>query len=69
MTAADQFTIIQEDATRFMPHDPTGVEYEHFVYAEMGHKHPLTGAPQKTLVCRGTKAACEAFISLRLAAL
>jgi hypothetical protein len=55
------FVIEQEDATRYLPHNPTGIEYAHYVYHGEEH-HPITGQLQRKLVFSGSRAECEAFV-------
>jgi hypothetical protein len=62
-----RYEIEQEDATRFLPHNPIGRVYEHYVYHGMT-VHPITREPQRQLVFSGTKDECEAFVARRLAA-
>lgn len=45
------YKIIMEDATRYLPHDPTGRDYQHFVYGPKG------------LAFSGTRPECEAWIA------
>jgi hypothetical protein len=56
------FVIEQEDATRYLPHDPTGRVYEHRVYCGT-EPHPITGREQRRLVFSGTRADCEAYVA------
>lgn len=58
------FRIVQEDATRYLPHDPTGRCYEHFVYRDdLLDRNPFTGKMQPRLVLSGTRADCDAFVT------
>jgi hypothetical protein len=61
MTMNSEYVIEQEDASRYLPHNPLGVEYEHRVYH--GHeRHIFTGERQRRLVFSGSRADCEAFV-------
>jgi hypothetical protein len=57
------YRIMMEDAGRYLPHDPTGCEYQHYVYGDQMVPHPLTGQPQPELVFSGTRAECETFVA------
>lgn len=59
-----RYMIECEDATRYLPHDPTGVQYQHFVYdLSRTDRHPITGTPQRYLAYSGTRDQCEAFVA------
>ena len=53
-------TLKMEDATAYLPHDPTGIEYRWYVIND-AKTHPLTKKPLVEMA--GTKADCEAFIA------
>jgi hypothetical protein len=56
------YRIVMEDATRYLPHDPTGRCYQHFVYSDKMVPHALTGKLQPDLVFSGSRSECEAFV-------
>jgi hypothetical protein len=62
------FQIIQEDATRYLPHNPTGIEYEHRVYSTASDWNPITRQYQRRLVFTGSRAECESYVERREAA-
>ena len=45
------YNIIMEDATRYLPHNPRGLEYQHFVYGPRG------------LAFSGTRAECVSWVA------
>lgn len=61
------YRIVQEDATRYLPHDPTGRHYQHFVYNDQTTWNPITRSYVPTLVFSGTRAECEAFVERQTA--
>lgn len=59
---APRYEIKCEDATRYLPHDPTGVEYLHRVYNRVSG---LSGS--LAIVFSGTRAECEQWVERAIA--
>ena len=45
------YKIVAEDATRYLPHNPLGIEYQHFVYGPRG------------LAFSGSRAECMSWVA------
>jgi hypothetical protein len=58
---AKKFTIRMEDATRYLPHDPRGRAYQHFVFSGT-ERNVFSGEEQPRLVFSGTRDECENFV-------
>jgi len=55
------YTIRMEDATRYLPHDPRGRAYLHYVFNGT-EQNVFTNKVQPRLVFSGTRDECEAFV-------
>jgi hypothetical protein len=56
------YRIEMEDASRYLPHDPTGREYQHYVYRGT-EKNIFTGQEQPRLVFSGSRSECLAYVN------
>ena len=58
------YRIEMEDASRYLPHNPIGREYEHFVFKGT-EKNIFSGKEQPRLVFSGTRKECLAYVARR----
>jgi hypothetical protein len=52
-----------EDATRYLPHNPIGRNYQWFVYDGTSRFVSLVGRAIRNVVFTGSREECEAFIA------